>query len=217
MMRRGERGRFVKTEKEAPSQNDAAKLETLAQEAERPPEAPVPEDARPGYTKGGKKIGRPPGSATRTKTARQALVPKPAAPVIPEPILLGVIHAPYIWAAKRYGEHWLLTDDEAKAMAPAHLALAEEYLPAVMKDRPALYSVLLLHALTVFGRVQMGIEIAARAEAKAEPLRPVTAFREPGFTASAEEAPRPAETDSGIHDRFGVHIADGPPGSDNAT
>jgi hypothetical protein len=87
------------------------------------------------------------------------------ADLIPRSVVAAVIKAPYELAARRLGDHWRLTDQEAETMIDPHLAVAGEYLPDWMKQHPALYGVLLLHALAVFGKVELHYKLR-RAQAE---------------------------------------------------
>lgn len=156
----GRKDNPVSTEPDAPA------LENLAAEAEEKPgestpDAPAPAatSPAPGFTKSGKKIGRPP-------TSKKAPA-GPAPPIVPRSVALAVIKAPYEYAARKYGDHWRLTDAEAESMADPHLALAQEYLPDAMRQHPALYSVLLLHALTIFGKTEIHYKLKAQREEEA--------------------------------------------------
>jgi len=156
---------------------DGAKLEGLAREAEADPTgeggepaAPAPAaEAAPGAATAvqgaGKKRGRPPGSRShQAKPRAPGAVPAAPAPIIPLAALRAIIQAPYALAAAQWGPHWALSDAEADGMAPAHLAVAEEYLPAILQKHAALYTVAFLHLLTLFGKTQIHFKLQAEAE-----------------------------------------------------
>jgi hypothetical protein len=118
---------------------DTAKLESLAQEAEMPKATEFP--AASGSPK---KRGRPPGSK---RTPEQALG-------LPRSLVKVVLQAPYALIAKKWGTHWELSDAEAEPMIDPHIALANRYLPDVIKQNPELYTVVLLHGLVVFAKAE---------------------------------------------------------------
>lgn len=161
---------------------DKDKLEELARAAEADPtgegkeappaqeapaQAPVPLPGKVTPIEQGKRgRGRPRGSKT-TKAAPAATPPPEKPPILPPETVKAIIVAPYRIAANLYGEHWALTDDEADRMIPAHLALAEQYLPGVLKENAALYTVCFLHLLTVFGKVQIHYRLIEEEKKKA--------------------------------------------------
>lgn len=179
------------TKTEGASEPDKVALETLAAEATADPTgeahpgaaqevsvaapvaAPPPSAAKRGR-------GRPVGTGhPKKKPATAAAVQPEPEPIIPPAILRSVIQAPYALAAAQYGDHWKISDEDADGMIPAHQALAEQYLPAVLKKNTALYTVAFLHLMTVFGKTQIHFALQAELEKKrresAEPLiRPAT-------------------------------------------
>lgn len=188
------------TETRGPDGPDKEKLEILAQEAEAnpsgdpklsdlrgigkeiaEPEAPPVARIGPGGRRPG--AGRPAGSKTKNKTARAA-APQEKAPIVPLEILRAAIQAPYAGMAALWGPHWVLTDEEADRMVPAHLAVAEQYLPAVLEKHVALYTVGLLHLFSLFARTQIHFRLKAEQEEKA-----ATARRESIAIREAEPSP----------------------------
>lgn len=154
---------------------DGAKLEELARDAEADPggdggQAPTPavesgQVAAPEVREGRKRRGRPPGSRShQAKPRAPAAAPVAPAPMISPAALRAIIQAPYALAAAQYGDHWALTDEEADGMAPAHLAVAEEYLPTILQKHAALYTVAFLHLLTIFGKTQIHFRLKAEAD-----------------------------------------------------
>jgi len=186
---------------------DGAKLEDLAREAEADPtgeggEAPAPAPASEGAPAAapavqgtGKKKGRPIGSKTRSHQAKPREAPAAPAPIIPLAALRAIIQAPYALAAAQYGAHWALTDAEADGMVPAHLAVAEEYLPAILQKHAALYTVAFLHLLTLFGKTQIHFRLKAEAErlARQEELETRGPDRPQGKGPAITMAPEGAE------------------------
>lgn len=158
---------------ETPDTPDAAKLEGLAAEAEAAAAPPAPAAPPSNVTQLGAapKRGRPPGSRTRNRTrpapaggTAPAGAVKPGGLKLPRELVKGVVSLPYAIAAKRLGDHWLLTDGEADSMVDAHVMLAEEYLPDVVKDHPALYTCAFLHLMTIFGKVEIHARLVSEAE-----------------------------------------------------
>lgn len=112
-----------------------------------------PEPGSPGFsspamdpaTPSARGRGRPKGS----RTSKAAEPP----PVIPRKIAGAIIRAPYALMAKFRGPDWALSDEEVEAMIDPHLALAQQYLPEIVKQNPALTSVLMLHSLSIVARL----------------------------------------------------------------
>lgn len=163
---------------------DKSKLEAMAQGAEADPtgEAPppdertlnssLPKDPKEGKVtpiSSGRGRGRPHGSKTRNRksdTAPAQAVPQSS--IISAAAVKAIIMIPYDLAAKRLGEHWRLSPEEAEAWVPVHIELAERYLPADFKDKhAALYTVAILHLVAIFARAQIHYELRAIAARQA--------------------------------------------------
>lgn len=113
-----------------------------------------------------KKRGRPKGSKNRPKEQVQDLV------VIPEAIVTMLIRMPYKLIANARGPHWEISEDEAKMMIPAHQALINRYVPDFLQKHVELYTVLLLHGMMIFARVEIDVRIA-REEAEKKRGKPI--------------------------------------------
>jgi len=121
-----------------------------------------------------RKRGRPKGSKN-AKTA--ANLP----PVIPEALAISLIKMPYEIYARKQGEHWRLSEFEAQNMLPAHMALANKYLPEMLKEHIDLYAVLLMHGLAIFVRMEIEMKVRAeKAKQNAEPAVSVNEDKETG-------------------------------------
>ena len=186
--------------------------------APAPEAAPAPTEAAPPAPAAKRGRGRPVGSTTKSHHKAKAPAPAEPAPIIDPRILRGLIQAPYAIAARQYGEHWALSDDEADAMVPAHLALAEKYLPKVAKENTALYTVLLLHGMMIVGRVQLQLAIRAEArelqaerEGRLAPVAPLRPAPKPKATAGTTVGfePRP-DASSDINDVLRPRVKPGP-------
>lgn len=115
-----------------------------------------------------KRRGRPKGSKNKPKDGSPQL---DITQVIPEPICIAVIQAPYLLAAKKYGDHWLLTEEEAKTMVMPHLELARRYLPDYFTNYPEIWAVCILHSLAIIARMQLEMKI--RQEENVKQIFPV--------------------------------------------
>lgn len=162
---------------------DAAKLEALAQGAEADPtgeappapaSAPVADQTGPVAVQpvqgGQRKAGRPPGSKTRNRTTR-AGVARPAASEPPaqksrfsRATIKAAIRLPYAVAAKRYGDHWELSDEEAETMVDDHMAVADEYIGPLVDKHAGLYSLAFLHCMIIFGKADIHFRLKAERE-----------------------------------------------------
>lgn len=146
---------------------DVAELEKIAQEdttdAGQPPESSSASEGEPTTVPpdAPKKRGRPRGSKTRGEESDTE--------IIPGVIIRSVVALPYTLAAAQYGEHWKLSEPEIDSMVPLHMELAREYLPEWLKQHPALYGCLLLHALAIIGRVGIQRDIERVQEAAEGP------------------------------------------------
>lgn len=164
--------------------SDAAKLETMAQEAEADPAGQGKQPELPGVPPGdatrsnvtpieGKRgRGRPPGSRTKNRASLRAspeLRSDASATVTPE-LMRAAIQIPYALAARRLGEHWIMSDEEADRLVPVHLAVAEQYLPAVIKKHASLYTIALVHLMAVSARAAITLRLKAEADREAREL-----------------------------------------------
>lgn len=102
-------------------------------------------------------------------------------------IVKAIVGFPYEILAKRFGEHWSLSDKELETMVPVHLQLAQEYLPDYIKQHPALYSCIFLHALALVARAQVEIKLRQAANVGSE-----TILREEGKREVVPNASRPS-------------------------
>lgn len=116
------------------------------------------------------KIGRPPGSKTRHRTAPAP--PQGSERYVMRPMVQAAIAFPYEMAAARYGPHWILTEQETDRMVDAHLALLNKYLPDYVKEHEALYTVVIMHATAIM--VRLSIQQQQAREAQASAARAVT-------------------------------------------
>jgi len=79
---------------------------------------------------------------------------------------------PYEVTARKKGEHWRLTDEEAKNMVPGHMALANKYLPEWLREHVDLYAVLMLHGFAIFVRMEIEMKIQDQKKQVIEPEKP---------------------------------------------
>lgn len=165
---------------------DAGRLAELKAEAEAP-KAPAPAPPAPGRGGARRGAGRPPGSRTKTAPA-QAVAPRMQ---LDRGLVRKIIQAPYMLIAKRWGDHWILGDEEAESMVDPHMALAEKYLPAAFKENPALYMVIFMHTMSVLARADAHVRIVAEAR-RAKQAGGPRAVPAPIAPAPAPPAPRPS-------------------------
>lgn len=118
------------------------------------PETETDSRSSAGSAPGGKKRGRKPGSKNRPKDGSAG-----QSEILPKPLVLFIIKTPYDIAAKRYGEHWKLSDEEAERMLPAHMELAAQYLPDWLRENAALYSVIAFHSISITSKMMVELKI----------------------------------------------------------
>lgn len=99
-----------------------------------------------------KRRGRPKGSKNKPKGIE-------VAEFIPESVMILIIQAPYELASRKYGEHWKLSDEDAKKMVVPHMQLAARYLPDYFTNYPEIWAVVFCHALALIVRMQLQREI----------------------------------------------------------
>lgn len=118
-----------------------------------------------------KKRGRPKGSVNKPKEEKTPVI------VLPDAVVSALISLPYKAVANIRGKHWELSEDELKMMVPAHQALVSKYVPDWLQAHAELYTVLLMHGMIVFARVEIDIriqrEIEARKKGNDEPTKSV--------------------------------------------
>ncbi len=119
----------------------------------------------------GKKRGRPKGSRNRPRDGREE-----QSPILPPEVVKAVVRMPYDVAASQYGEHWRLSDEELDIMIPAHMELANRYLPDWLKEHAALYTCLAFHGMYL--SVRMSLEMQLRKEAEKKKVKPPVETRE---------------------------------------
>ncbi len=118
-----------------------------------------------------KRRGRPPGSKNRPRNGGEV----DKSPILPPAVVKAVIRMPYDVAASQYGEHWRLSDEEIDIMVPAHLELANQYLPEWLKEHAALYTCLAFHGMYLSVRFAVQMQIRkeeAKKDEKPTPLEP---------------------------------------------
>lgn len=147
---------------------DAEKLSAL-KDAEAPPDsvpgergAPPPSDPAPyGHYRQGARKGQPRDKPYVTAKERAGAV---EGPVVSPELMRDVVKLPYDWAARQYGEHWALSDQEADRMTNVHVLAAEKYLGEWFKKWPELYAILLFHTVAIAARVRISQKLIAEQE-----------------------------------------------------